>query len=212
MLIKIIRMYSRVILLIFPIIIGSNLCVAQEIDDSADPSISPFIAYDFGEAIFNKFQSLSGEIGVILPNHHLIRLVHQNVELTEEHLSSDFAIPVKGDNVEGSLFGFETFYSFPLKKWKGAKEILYISPSLGYYKNEYRHTILEDRFEKSSMTAGVEISYRQTDLFKIKGLYYTLAIPIRIHFTPHEEFKLGDTRILGNRLDNNIWFMLGYQF
>lgn len=205
-------MSLRVISTAFSLILSLNVSIAQQIEDSSYKSIRPFIAYDFGEAVFNKFQSLSGEIGVILPNYHLMRLVHQNVQLSEEHLSSDFAITVKGDNVEGSLFGFEFFYSFPIKKWKNSNEILYLSPSFGQYKNEYRHLILEERLEKSSLTTGIEISYRETNLFKIKGLYYTAAIPIRIHFSPHDSFNLGNTKILGNRLDNNIWFMIGYQF
>ncbi len=205
-------MSLRVISIILSIIISSNLSIAQQGDDSQNKLIRPFIAYELGEAIFNKFQSLSGELGILFPNHHLLRIVHQNVQLSEEHLSSDFAVTVKGNNVEGSLFGFEAFYSYPIKKWRNSNEILYLSPSFGYYKNEYKHTILEEHFEKRSMTAGLEISYRETNLFKIKGLYYTLSIPIRIHFAPHKAFKLGDTRISGNRIDNNIWFLIGYQF
>lgn len=139
-------------------------------------------------------------------------MVHQNITLTEAHLSSDFAAAVQGDNVEGSLFGFELFYSLPVKKWKDAERVLYLSPSVGYYKNEYNHTILADHFEKRSMTTGLEVSYREMNLFKIKGLYYTLAIPVRLHLDPYESFELGSTTIRGNQLDNNIWFMLGYQF
>ncbi len=205
-------MLLRVIPFLFLTIFGSSWSIAQQLQDSSKKSIHPFIAYEFGEAIFNRFQSLSGEVGVVLPNDHMVRLVHQNLSLTEGHLSSDFAVVVKGDDVEGSLFGFEAFYGLPVVKWNHNKEMLYLSPSIGHYRNEYWHTILEERFEKSSWTAGLEISYRETNLFRVKGLYCTVSIPIRIHFSPHEEFTLGDTRILGNRLDNNIWLMIGYQF
>jgi len=44
----------------------------------------------------------------------MIRLTHMNVNLTEEHLSSEFARAVDGDNVEGKLFGFEAFYDLPV--------------------------------------------------------------------------------------------------
>lgn len=174
--------------------------------------MAPFVAYEFGEAIFNKFRSLSGEVGISLPKKHLIKLVHQNVQLTEEHLNSGFAVTVKGDKVEGSLFGFEAFYSFPLVKWSGDNEILYLSPSVGYYRNRYNHTILPETFEQSSSTIGLEISLRETNLFGLKGLYYAVTIPVRVHFNPHEEFSLGDTRILKNSIDNNIWLLVGYQF
>jgi len=205
-------MTIRVVLVFAFIFWGASGCFGQQTGAFQDKKITPFIAYEFGEAIFNKFQSLSGEIGIRFPNRHLIRLVHQNIKFTEEHLSSDFAVTVRGDNVEGELFGFEAFYSLPIKKWKNNDETLYVSPSLGYYKNDYAHTIIEQRFEKRSMTFGLELSYRGNNAFKIKGLYYTIAIPVRVHFDPHEEFKLGDTTISGNRFDNNIWFFVGYQF
>ena len=34
-----------------------------------------FVAYDTGQAAFNKVQSLSADLGLGLPNKHLIRLV-----------------------------------------------------------------------------------------------------------------------------------------
>lgn len=166
-----------------------------------------FIAYEFGEAVFNKFQSLSGELGWRFNNQHMIRLVHINHDLTEEHLSSGFAGAVDGDYVEGKLFGFETFYDFPIFT-KG----LYISPSIGYYRNEYRHTMLQEDLQKSSCTLGTALSYRETNIFNVKGLYYMFSIPMRISLDPIKETKLGDTIIKNNTFENNIWLFIGYAF
>ena len=191
---------------------GTTQSVRMDAPSANDSASHFFIAYDFGEAIFNNFQSLSGEVGVSLPNKHLIRLVHMNVKFTEGHLSSDFAVPVKGDNVEGSMLGFEAFYSLPIRKWRDDHEAIYISPSIGYYTNEYWHTQLDERLKQGSGTLGLELSYRETNPFRIKGLYYAITIPVRVHFNPYEKTTLGETEILGNRLDNNIWFFVGYQF
>ena len=166
-----------------------------------------FIAYDFGEAAFNRFKSLGSEIGVRFKNDHLLRLAYTNLHLSEEHLSSDFAKAVDGENVKGKQVGFELFYDFPVFV-KG----LYIAPSVGYYDNEYTHTILNEKFEKSSFTTGAAVSFTETDLFKVRGLYYRLSVPFRFNLDPIEETKLGDTTIKRNLLDNNIWFFVGFQF
>lgn len=176
-------------------------------DSVKSKSTKLFVAYDFGEAAFNQFKSLGGEIGVRFKNDHLVRLTHTNLHLTEKHLSSNFAKAVDGKNVKGKQFGFELFYDFPFFV-KG----LYIAPSVGYYNNEYTHTILNEKLEKSSFTAGTAISFTEKDLFKVKGLYYRVSIPVRFNFDPIKETKLGDATIKNNLFDNNIWFFVGFQF
>ncbi|GAB5557980.1 MAG: hypothetical protein SchgKO_21930 [Schleiferiaceae bacterium] len=175
-----------------------------------------FIGYDLGEAMFNSFQSLSGEVGVSLPNRHLIRLVHMNVNLTEQHLSSDFVATVDGDNVEGKMLGFELFYSYPLFQWREGDQGFYVSPSLGVYNNQYWHTELDERLDHTSGTAGFELSFREVNPFKtqgaFKGLYYTVSLPFRFHFSPHDKTQLGNTTISSNAFDNNIWLFIGYEF
>ena len=166
-----------------------------------------FIAYELGQAAFNDFNSYSGEIGLRFNNNHMVRLAHMNVKMSEEHLSSDFAVVVDGDNVEGKFFGFESFYDFPVI-WNG----LYISPSLGWYRNEYNHTILDEKLKKDSATIGLAISYRETDIFGVKGLYYTLSFPMRTPFNPIKKTELGDTTIKNNTFDNNIFFFVGLEF
>lgn len=185
----------------------SLLGLSQDITEKNNTKLKPFIAYDFGEAAFNRFQSYSGEIGIRFPNHHLLRLTHMNVNLTEQHLSSSFAAAVDGPNVEGKFFGFELFYDIPIY-WNK----LYLGPSVGYYENEYSHTILSERLKKETVTVGLGISYREIDLFGIKGLYYTFSIPMRLSLSPIEETKLGETIIVNDTFNNNIWLFVGYEF
>lgn len=185
----------------------SSLANNTQKDSVKTCSTNFFIAYDFGEAVFNQFKSLGGEVGVRFNNNHLLRLTHTNLHLTEKHLSSNFSTAVDGKNVKGKQFGFELFYDFPVFV-KG----LYIAPSVGYYNNEYTHTILNEKLEKSSFTAGTAISFTEKDLFKIKGLYYRVSVPVRFNFDPIKETKLGDATIKSNLFDNNIWFFVGFQF
>lgn len=179
----------------------------SQIDSVQRKTARFFIAYDFGEAAFNQFKSLGSEAGVRFKNDHFLRLAYTHLYLSEKHLSSDFAKAVDGENMKGKQVGFELFYDFPVFT-KG----LYIAPSVGYYDNEYTHTILKEKFEKSSFSTGAAISFTETDLFKIKGLYYRVSVPFRFNLTPIKKTKLGDTTINGNLFDNNIWFFVGFQF
>lgn len=184
-----------------------KFCIAQEENVAQDNRLEFFVAYEFGEAAFNKFRSLSGEIGIKLQNEHLLRLTHMNVNLTEAHLSSSFAGAVDGDDVEGKFFGFEAFYDFPILL-KG----LYVGPSIGYYKNEYHHILLDQNLKNNTFTLGLGISYSETNIFKIDGLYYRLSIPFRISLNPIEETVLGETTINNDTFEQNIWFFIGYEF
>lgn len=166
-----------------------------------------FIGYDFGEAIFNQFRSLGSEMGIRRSNDHLVRLAYTHLWLTEEHLSSDFAQAVDGENVEGKQMGLELFYDFSILV-KG----LYLAPSVGYYGNEYTHTVTKEMFQKSSFTLGAAISFTEVNIFKLNGLYYRLSIPLRYTLNPIEETTLGDATIKSNQFDNSIWFFVGYQF
>lgn len=180
---------------------------AQDNSSDEDSKIHPFIGYELGEAAFNSFQSISGEVGIRFQNNHLLRLTHMNVSLTEKHLSSSFAGAVDGADVEGRLFGFEAFYDFPV-----LSKSLYIAPSIGYYKNSYEHTILDEELKTNSATLGVGISYREMNLFNIRGLYYAVSIPMRISLNPIQETMLGETIIKNNTFENNIWLFIGYEF
>lgn len=198
----------KFILLLISFMLMYQFSFAQTIHTNKENGIRPFIAYDFGEAAFNKFQSLSGEIGIRFSNNHMFRFVHMNIKLTEQHLSSSFAGAVDGDDVKGSLFGFEAFYDFPV-----AFKTLYVCPSIGYYKGSYEHTVLDESIEMDySATIGLAVSYREINLFGLKGLYYNLSVPMRLVLSPTEETKLGDTVISNNTYGQNIWFFVGYEF
>lgn len=166
-----------------------------------------FIGYDLGEAAFNGFQSLGSEVGLKFKNNHILRFSYTNLNLSEKHLSSDFAKAVDGKNVKGKQVGYEVFYDFPV-----FIDGLYISPSAGYYDHLYTHTVLDESLENSSFTLGGAVSFTETDLFKLEGLYYRFSIPMRFNFNPIEETKLGETTIKSNAFDNSIWFYIGYEF
>ncbi|MFC5045276.1 hypothetical protein ACFSTE_17195 [Aquimarina hainanensis] len=199
----------RVILFIIIIFtsIGVNRCWTQQNTSVKKTKIKPFAALELGQAVFNDFKSYSGEIGVKFPNSHMMRVLYMNTTMSEAHLSSDFVIVVDGDHVQGKQVGFETFYDIPVYK-----KMLYVSPSFGWYTNEYEHTILAERFQKKSATVGVAISYREEDVFGLKGLYYTVSFPMRTPFEPIKKTTLGDTVIKNNTFDNNLFFFVGFQF
>ena len=185
----------------------SVMLSAQEDQTKKEEKIKKFVAYELGQAIVNDFKSYSGEIGIRFRNDHMIRLVHMNIKLTEAHLSSDFALAVDGDNLTGEQFGFEAFYDFPVL-WKG----LYVSPSLGWYRNSYNHMLLDESLENNSATVGAAISYRETDVLGLKGFYYTVSFPMRTPFNPIKETKLGEAIVKNNTFDSNIFLFIGYEF
>lgn len=184
----------------------SNQSVVQK-NTKIEESTKVFIAYELGEAVFNKFQSLSGEVGIRFRNNQMLRISHVNLSLTEQHLSSGFAGAVDGDNIKGKQFGFELLYDFPI-----LFKDFHIGPSVGYYKREFQHTLLDESLEKSSLSVGGSLSYRETNIFKIKGLYYSFTLPIRINLNPIQETILGTSVITKNTFDNNIWLFIGYEF
>lgn len=187
---------------------------SQATSSTKDERVHFFVAYELGEMAFNKFQTFAGEAGMKFKNRHTLRLVHMNVKLTENHLSSSFAAAVDGENVKGLFYGNELFYDIPaFQKLQGSFfQNLYVGPSVGYYKNEYEHTILDESIENKSATVGLGISYRETNIFGVKGLYYTFSIPMRFSLNPMEKTQLGDTTIKGGSFENNIWFFIGFQF
>ncbi len=165
-----------------------------------------FVAYEFGEMAFNGFQNFAGEIGTRFSNGHMLRLAHMNVKLSEKHLSSDFANVVDGPNVEGLFKGLELFYDIPVYK------NLHLGGSIGYYNDFYQHTFTNEKIDHKTGTVGFELNYRETDLFKLKGLYFNLAFPFRFYFDPLEETSLSNSTVNRHFFENNIWFFVGYQF
>ena len=165
-----------------------------------------FAGYDFGEMAFNDFKKFSGEVGYKFESGRSIKLFHMDLMATEEHLSSEFAQSVDGDNVTGVIRGFEIFYNFPLSGgW-------YFGSSVGYYTEKFQHTHLLESVSSTSPTVGVALGYREENLFGFSNLYYDFSIPVRYTFNGFKETKLGDSTVKNNTIANNIWFVLGYNF
>ncbi|MFN3999304.1 hypothetical protein [Algoriphagus sp.] len=165
-----------------------------------------FLGYELGEMAFNNFQNFSGEFGLKFKNDNQLRFVYQNVKLSEKHLSSNFARNVDGENIRGLMKSYEVFYDYQLLK------NIYFGASVGYANDYYEHTTLAESVSNLSPTVGFSPSYRETDIFKIKGLYFHLAVPFRYYFAPLEETQLGNSKVNKHLLVNNIWFFIGFQF
>ncbi|MGY6647886.1 hypothetical protein [Wenyingzhuangia sp. IMCC45574] len=167
---------------------------------------SYFVGYGLGEMAFNKFQNFSGEIGIRFKNQHILRFVYNNIKATEEHLSSNFANAVDGNNVRGLIKSYDLIYNIPIVKG-------FSLGALGGYANDYyEHTRLNESVENFSPTLGFSLGYRATTLFKIKGLYSYFEIPFRFYLNPLEETKLGNATVTRHFFVNNIWFFIGIEF
>lgn len=166
-----------------------------------------FAGYDFGEMAFNEFKHFSGEMGYRFDDGKSLRLVHMNVLASEEHLSSDFARAVDGDNVEGLLKGVELIYTLPIRD-----SAWYWGPSVGYYEERFRHLQVDESLESESFTLGVAFGYRQRNLFGMDRAYYDLTVPIRYSFDSYDDTRLGETTVRSNQINNNIWFVVGVEF
>lgn len=177
-----------------------------------NPKNKFYIGYDLGEMAFNEFQNFAGEIGIGFKNDHVLNFVYLNIKLTEWHLSSGFAKAVTGDNVTGHWVGYEFAYNVPVLRFKKKYHLLYTGLIAGNHKNSYSHTILDESVVHQSWTIGLNLGYRENDIFRIKGLYYNLQIPIRFNFTSLEETGIGDAVVNKKTYGQTISFFVGYQF
>jgi len=184
----------------------------QASSQNNDPKSNFYLGYDLGEMAFNKFQNFAGEVGFNLKNQHAIRFVYLNIKLTEDHLSSDFARAVDGDNVTGHWVGYELFYDVPLYRFKNGDTYIYGGLSAGYHKNSYEHTVLAESFDHQTGTVGLGVGFRDTNVFGIKGLYMNFQIPVRYNFNKLEETKLGNSTVNKVVVDQTISFFVGYEF
>ncbi|HOY12697.1 MAG TPA: hypothetical protein PLY70_06130 [Saprospiraceae bacterium] len=184
---------------------GFSQIKLSSVDQENQRPFHLFLGYELGEMAFNKFKNFSGEIGVKY-NNNMLRFVYQNVALSEEHLSSNFAKSVDGENVRGLMKTYEILYG------KSIYKNVNLSISAGYADDFYEHTILNADVENRTMTIGLVPGYRESNLFNIIGLYFNLEVPIRLYFNPLEETYLGNTTVNRHFIVNNIWFFVGYQF
>ena len=202
----------KVIAISFLFMFWLNNSFAQDETTDENQKIKFYAGYDLGEMAFNRFQNFAGELGLGLKNDHVLSFVYLNVKLTESHLTSGFARAVDGGNVTGHWTGYELSYNVPVVKLKKEGHLLYVGGSGGYHKNIYSHVVLSESVEHKTFTAGLNLGYREDNLFKVKGLYYNLQIPIRYYFTKLDETRLGESTVNEVIFEQTISFFVGYQF
>lgn len=194
------------------IMLWSMSLAAQDPINENRKTPSVYVGYDLGEMAFNGFQNFAGELGLKFRNDHTIRFVYMNVKLTEKHLSSNVAKAVDGENVTGLWHGYEVLYDLPLYRFKGGNGFIYGGVSGGYHENTYQHTILNEFVEHKSGTVGFDLGYRESNLFKVEGLYFNFQVPFRYYFTPLEEKALGESIVNKSVFGQTISFFVGYEF
>lgn len=167
---------------------------------------SVFIGYEFGEMAFNDFKHFAGEIGYSLKDNKAVRVSVLNIALSEEHLSSNSARSVDGDNVFGLWRGLELFYDQPIRK------NLSWSITGGYFDTEYQHTQLTESVTHKTASIGVALSYGEPSLFGINNLYWRFTLPLRYYFKPLDRTMLGDAVINRSTYEYNPWIYIGYRF
>lgn len=203
------KILKRILILLA--FISSSCLNAQEVK-KANQEIKFYAGYDLGEMAFNKFQNFAGEVGLKFKNSHTLRFTYMNVKLTEWHLSSGFAGAVDGENVTGHWRGYDLIYDIPVYRFKKSKMLIYGGVSLGHHKNTYQHSINEESFDHNTNTIGLDIGFRETNLFKIKGLYTNFYLPLRYYFNALEERSLGHSTIKKVKLEQILHFFIGYEF
>ncbi len=178
-------------------------CFGQ--NDVSKEKVRYFVAYEFGEMAFNKFKNFAGETGVKFKNNHMLRFVYMDVKLTEKHLSSGFANVVSGKNVEGHFKGYELFYDIPV--FKGVN----LGAGTGYYNDFYQNILTKESVSHSTPTVGFGLNYRETNLFKVNGLYFNFSVPFRFYLKPLEKTNLGGSTVNRHFFEKNIWFFVGFE-
>jgi len=199
------------------VIVFSILCAMLNIksftqNTMSDNKINFYAGYDLGEMAFNKFQNFAGELGVKFKNDHGIRLTYMNVKLTEDHLSSGFAGAVDGENVSGHWLGYDLIYDIPIYRFKKKGMNIYGNIAAGYHSQSYQHTINEESFEHKTNTAGFGIGFRESNMFKVRGLYLNFHVPLRFYFNTLEETQLGNSIINEIKWEQTLHFFVGYEF
>lgn len=198
-------------ILILLALFSSSFLSAQEAK-TAKQEIKFYAGYDLGEMAFNKFQNFAGEVGLKFKNDHTLRFTYMNVQLTEKHLASGFASAVDGGNITGHWKGYDLIYDIPVYRFKKSNMLIYGGLSAGYHTNTYQHITNEESFNHQTKTIGLGIGLRETNLFKIKGLYANFHLPIRYYFNTLDEINLGNSTVKKIKLEQTLHFFIGYEF
>lgn len=164
------------------------------------------VGYEFGEMILNEFKHFAGELSYSFENEHALRMAVFNVALSERHLSSNEASAVEGDNVEGLWHGVDLYYDYPLT------ENIFVSPSIGYHRNKYTHTVLGTSVSNSTGTAGFALSYLGEDVLGIEKLHWRFSLTFNHSFNEQEEEVLGESIVQGESFAFVPLIFVGYEF
>jgi len=188
------------LILFFSMIVATSSVFSEERDKGL------FVSYELLEMSENNFQYFAGDIGYRFDRRNQVRFIIMEVKLTEEHLSSEWAKIVDGNNVEGYMRGYEVTYDrFFTKNW-------YYMANISYISLEFEHTKVNDRYKNETVALGTGIGYRYDNFLGVNGLFINPSIPLRVFLNPVEETKLGDSTVNEAVLAPSIWMFVGYQF
>lgn len=156
--------------------------------------------------ILNEFKYFAGELTYSFENEHAFRMAVFNVALSERHLSSNEASAVEGENVKGLWHGVDFYYDYPLTK------NIFVSPSIGYHRNKYTHTVLGTSVSNSTGSAGFALSYLGEDVLGIEELYWRLSLTFNHSFNEQKEEVLGESIVQGGSFSFVPLIFVGYEF
>ena len=182
------------------------LAIGARTAPGQSPERGFFVGYETLEMAMNEFKIFAGEVGFRLSPKHQLRLTIMEVDLTERHLASKWeSFAIDGPNVVGYFQGYEAHVDrFFKRNW-------YVSGAVGFYKDSYRHTQLDQSLENKTFTLGSGIGYTRSNLLGIKGLYVNVDVPVRYYFNPIKETKWGETTIMPHVVVNNLWVFAGFK-
>lgn len=165
-----------------------------------------FASYELLEMSANNFSEYAIDVGAKLDDGNQIRIVLMDVNLTESHLSSEWAQIVEGKNVKGNFKGVELNYDYFIdENW-------YIMANISKISMAFQHILLPDSYKNTTYAIGSGFGYKEQNIFGSKGLFYNVSVPFRYFFEPVEETKLGESTINRVRLAPSLWFFVGYDF
>ena len=165
-----------------------------------------FIGYETIGKALNNSKYFTLEVGSRFAEKNQIRLIITETKLGERQLFSKQEIKsTDGAKVEGYSWGYELNYDRFLTR------SFYLSASIGYYEDIYRHTSNE-RYDNRSFTIGSGVGFRKNNFLEIDHLYYNFSIPVRFYLNEIDVIEFGDTIIKQHQIVNNIWLFFGYEF
>lgn len=164
-----------------------------------------FVGYEMLEMIGADYKNFAGEVGYRWGDGEL-RFVGLDVQLNEDHLTSDYAKIVEGSGVEGELKGYELY-----SNWYFSGNWYYMF-NIGYIKLNFHDKISGEWYRNDSLMAGSGIGYNWRQPFGIPGLYINPHFPFRFLFDPIEQKQFTKAKVMDLGLAFNVWLFVGMEF